>query len=178
VRLERHHERRVRVGRNRVRPSASDGIARAVRELKPASHRGVILDVGGAAIYDDTYNSNPYALQRALELLAQAEVSGRRIAVVGDMLELGADELKFHYEAAEQIPKNVGVIIGVGRRARSILDGARHAGFSAESVHHFDDAATAGPFVRDLIGQGDLVLLKGSRGVGLDRIVSLLETER
>jgi UDP-N-acetylmuramoyl-tripeptide--D-alanyl-D-alanine ligase len=155
-----------------------NGIEGAIAGLKPAYHRGVVIPWRGATLYDDTYNSNPYALQRALELLAQAEVSGRRIAVVGDMLELGPDELKFHYEAGEQIPKNVGVIIGVGRRARSILDGARDAGFSAESVHHFDDAATAGPFVRDLIGQGDLVLLKGSRGVGLDRIVSLLETER
>lgn len=154
------------------------GIDSAIADLKPAYHRGVVIPWRGATIYDDTYNSNPYALQRALELLARAEVSGRRIAVMGDMLELGPDELKFHYEAGKQIPKNVEVIIGVGSRSRSILDGARDAGFSPANVHHFDDAASAAPFVRDLVGEGDLVLLKGSRGVGLDRIVSFLETER
>src|SRR5229473_2572746 len=81
-----------------------EGIERGVRELKPAYHRGIIIDAGGATIYDDTYNSNPYALGRALDLMARADVAGRRIAVIGDMLELGERELDYHREAGKAIP--------------------------------------------------------------------------
>src|ERR1700686_2797968 len=100
-----------------------EGIERGVRELKPAYHRGIIIDAGGATIYDDSYNSNPYALSRALALMAQADVAGRRIAVIGDMLELGDKELDYHREAGRAIPKSVDTVIGVGKRSRSLLEG-------------------------------------------------------
>ena len=151
-----------------------EGIERGVRELKPASHRGIILDAGGATIYDDTYNSNPYALGRALTLLEQADVSGRRIAVIGDMLELGENELDYHRDAGRAIPKSVDVVIGVGRRARALLDGAADSGFADGSLHHFDDASGAAEFLKTFIRPGDLVLIKASRGIGLDRTVNLL----
>lgn len=152
-----------------------DGIARGVRDVKPAYHRGVIVEAGGATIYDDTYNSNPYALGRALELMAQAEVSGRRIAVIGDMLELGESELQFHRDAGKAIPRSIDVVVGVGVRSRSLLDGAREAGFEEASLRHFADAEAAGAFLRGFVEPGDLVLIKGSRGVGLDKAVAILE---
>ena len=152
-----------------------EGIERGVREVKPAYHRGVILSWRGATLYDDTYNSNPYALGRTLELMTQAEAHGRRIAVIGDMLELGEQELEFHRDAGRQIPRAIDVVIGVGKRSRALLDGAREAGFAGDALHHFDDALSAGAFLRGEIREGDLVLLKGSRGVGLDRAVAVLE---
>ncbi|HEX6178159.1 MAG TPA: UDP-N-acetylmuramoyl-tripeptide--D-alanyl-D-alanine ligase, partial [Thermoanaerobaculia bacterium] len=76
-----------------------NGIERAIKDIKPAYHRGVIVPWRGAILYDDTYNSNPYALQRTLELMTQAKVDGRRIAVIGDMLELGDKELDYHRDA-------------------------------------------------------------------------------
>ena len=152
-----------------------DGIARGVRELKPAYHRGVIIPWRGATIYDDTYNSNPYALQRALELMQQADVEGRRIAVIGDMLELGEREHEYHRDAGAAIPPSIDVIIGVGPRSRSLLDGARSAGFDGDRLHHFDNATAAGEFLKDFISEGDLVLIKASRGIGLDKIVKTLQ---
>jgi UDP-N-acetylmuramoyl-tripeptide--D-alanyl-D-alanine ligase len=149
-----------------------DGVANGVTEVKPAYHRGVVVPYRGALLYDDTYNSNPYALGRALELMAQADVQGRRIAVIGDMLELGEQELDFHRDSGRKIPKSIDVVIGVGKRSNALLDGAREAGFT--NVHHFDDAAAAAEFLRDFIGEGDLVLLKASRGIGLDKIVTTL----
>ena len=149
------------------------GIERGVREVKPAYHRGVIVNWRGATIYDDTYNSNPYALRRALELMTQAEAPGRRIAVIGDMLELGEQETQFHREAGLAIPKAIDVVAGVGKRTNALLDGAREAGLT--NVHHFDDAKSAGEFLKNEIREGDLVLIKGSRGVGLDKIVTMLE---
>jgi UDP-N-acetylmuramoyl-tripeptide--D-alanyl-D-alanine ligase len=160
-----------------------DGIARGVGEAKPAYHRGVIVPVavadGEATVYDDTYNSNPYALASALALLEQADVpNGRRIAVIGDMLELGAEELQFHRDAGRAIPRGVDAVIGVGKRSEALLDGAREAGFAEAALHHFDDAAAAGAFLRTFLRAGDLVLVKASRGIGLDRIVTMLEKEK
>jgi UDP-N-acetylmuramoyl-tripeptide--D-alanyl-D-alanine ligase len=152
-----------------------DGIIRGMQQLKPAYHRGVIVNAGGAQIYDDTYNSNPYALSRALTLLEQADVSGRRIAVIGDMLELGERELEYHAEAGRNVPKSIDVVVGVGKRSRALLDGAREAGFSDDRLHHFDDAAGAAEFLKGFIREGDLVLVKASRGIGLDKVVSQLE---
>ena len=150
-----------------------EGIERGVRDVKPAYHRGVIVPWRGATIYDDTYNSNPYALKRALELMEQADVQGRRIAVIGDMLELGEQELQFHRDSGRAIPKSIDLVIGVGKRTNALLEGAREAGHG--SLHHFDDAASAAAFLQYEIREGDLVLIKGSRGVGLDKIVTTLE---
>jgi len=153
-----------------------DGITKGIADLKPAYHRGVVVPYRGATIYDDSYNSNPYALASALTLLKQAEAT-RRIAVIGDMLELGADkELDYHRDSGRAIPKEVDAVIGVGRRAKSLLDGAREAGFADAQLHHFDDAQAAGEFLKTFIEDGDLVLIKASRGIGLDKIVTMLAT--
>jgi UDP-N-acetylmuramoyl-tripeptide--D-alanyl-D-alanine ligase len=151
-----------------------EGIERGVRELKPAYHRGIILDAGGATIYDDTYNSNPYALRRALTLLDEADVTGRRIAVIGDMLELGDKELDYHRESGTAIPKRVDTVVAVGKRSQALLEGARQAGFENDKLHHFDDAASAAGFLKTFIRPGDLVLIKASRGIGLDQVVKVL----
>jgi UDP-N-acetylmuramoyl-tripeptide--D-alanyl-D-alanine ligase len=152
-----------------------DGIERGIGELKPASHRGVVIQWKGATLYDDTYNSNPYAVARALALLEQADVKGRRIAVIGDMLELGEQELDFHRQSGRAIPREVDVVIGVGKRTNALLEGAREAGFNGAALHHFDTAEHAGEFLRAFIQPGDLVLLKASRGVGLDKAVAMLQ---
>jgi UDP-N-acetylmuramoyl-tripeptide--D-alanyl-D-alanine ligase len=154
-----------------------EGIARGVQDIKPAYHRGVMVPVRGATIYDDTYNSNPYALSRAIQLLEQAEVRGRRIAVIGDMLELGEREFEYHREAGRAIPKSIDVVIAVGRRSQALLDGAREAGFTDERLLHFGDAESAGSFLKTFIRRGDLVLIKASRGIGLDKIVTMLQED-
>jgi UDP-N-acetylmuramoyl-tripeptide--D-alanyl-D-alanine ligase len=158
----------------RVAGISWDGIANGIAELKPAYHRGVVVPYRGATIYDDTYNSNPYALASALTLLKQADAT-RRIAIIGDMLELGERELEYHRESGRAIPQEVDAVIAVGRRAKSLLDGAREAGFADDKLHHFDDAQSAGEFLKDFIREGDLVLIKASRGIGLDKIVTMLE---
>jgi UDP-N-acetylmuramoyl-tripeptide--D-alanyl-D-alanine ligase len=151
-----------------------EGIQRGVAEVKPAYHRGVIVPWRGATLYDDTYNSNPYALSRAVALMRQAEVNGRRIAVIGDMLELGDRELEYHYEAGRGISVDIDFVIGVGKRSVALLDGARHAGFTEERLFHFQNAEEAGNFLENFLRPGDLVLIKASRGIGLDKIVTKL----
>lgn len=153
-----------------------DSIAKGIALIQPAYHRGVIIPLkNGATVYDDTYNSNPYALKSALDLLVQAAVKGRRIAVIGDMLELGESELEYHRESGAAIPSRVDVVVGVGKRSASLLEGARSTGRDNSALHHFDDAESAGRFLSEFLREGDLVMIKGSRGVGLDRAVAMLE---
>ena len=89
------------------------------------------------------------------------------------MLELGTDELKFPLRHGRAIPKNIELWSAL-ETARSFLDGARDAGVKSDSIKHFDDALAATEFLRSFIKSGDLVLLKASRGIGLDRIVTAL----
>jgi UDP-N-acetylmuramoyl-tripeptide--D-alanyl-D-alanine ligase len=160
----------------RVAGISWDGIATGIENVKPAYHRGVVVPVRGATIYDDTYNSNPYALASALTLLKQAEAK-RRIAVIGDMLELGEKELDYHRDSGKAIPREVDAVVAVGKRSKALLDGAREAGFAEDKLHHFDDAQAAAEFLQTFIKEGDLVLIKASRGIGLDKIVTTLATD-
>jgi UDP-N-acetylmuramoyl-tripeptide--D-alanyl-D-alanine ligase len=105
--------------------------------------------------------------------MSRADVKGRRIAVIGDMLELGEKELDYHRESGRAIPNDIDVVIGVGKRSKALLDGAREAG--RKDTHHFDNAETAGNFLRTFIKDGDLVLIKASRGIGLDKTVAILQ---
>ncbi len=153
------------------------GIEKGIETIVPASHRGEMVQARGATIYDDTYNSNPYALSKALELLAKADCAGRRIAVIGDMLELGRTEKKLHYDAGNLAPSGIDVILAVGERARAVIEGAADAGFPRESLFHVADAGKAADFLDELVEKGDLVMLKASRGIGLDRVVDRLKGE-
>ena len=148
--------------------------------MKPAYHRGVIIPLAnGATIYDDTYNSNPYALARTLELMTQADVRGRRIAVIGDMLELGEQELQFHRDAGEgdpEVDRRGHGRASATRRVRRRCSTARaKPGSPTTRCITSTNAQAAGEFLKTFIREGDLVLIKGSRGVGLDKAVAILE---
>jgi UDP-N-acetylmuramoyl-tripeptide--D-alanyl-D-alanine ligase len=94
------------------------------------------------------------------------------------MLELGEGENEYHRQSGADIPKGIDVIVGVGPRSQKLLDGAREAGFAEGALHHFENAKEAGAFLKEEIREGDLVLIKGSRGVGLDKAVAMLEEKR
>lgn len=161
----------------RVAGISWDGVRRGIDSIVPAKHRGELVEIRGVTLYDDTYNSNPYALSRALDLLASAECKGRRIAVIGDMLELGRTERKLHYDAGNLAPAGIDLILSVGERSRAVIEGATDAGFPREGLFHVADAGKAADFLDELIEEGDLVLLKASRGIGLDRVIDRLRDE-
>lgn len=149
-------------------------IAAAVREIRPASMRGVVHRVNGVTLVDDSYNSNPDALVKALE--SAAHLPGeRRVAVLGDMLELGPEGPRFHRECGERAARlGFSPVVGVGALAQHLVDGAGAAG--AEAVW-LPDAAAAAEWAAGEVRPGDVVLVKGSRGVGLDRVVRRLLPE-
>jgi UDP-N-acetylmuramoyl-tripeptide--D-alanyl-D-alanine ligase len=124
---------------------------------------------GGAEIINDCYNASPLSMRAALDDFATHEPAGRRIAVLGDMLELGADELELHREVgAEAARAGVSVLVAVGPRAAAMLDTFDGEGLAVP------DAAEAAEVAGSLVQPGDLVLVKGSRGVGLEVVAEAL----
>jgi UDP-N-acetylmuramoyl-tripeptide--D-alanyl-D-alanine ligase len=146
-------------------------IAAAVREVRPASMRGVVHQAGGYTLVDDSYNSNPDAVGKALES-AGTLAGSRRVAVLGDMRELGPEAPRFHRETGERAARlGFSPVVAVGELSRELAAGARAAG--AETVW-LPDAAAAADWAAGELRQGDVVLVKASRGVGLDKVVKRL----
>lgn len=151
--------------------------ARALVELEPARHRGERVDFGrGFLLIDETYNSSPRALRSALEAVAE-ESASRRIAVLGDMLELGERAEEFHREAGKEVARlGIDRLVGVGKLARFLVEGAREGGLGEEDLLWVAEAEEAGLQLRDELEPGDVVLLKASRGVALERAIDVLRT--
>ncbi|MGB4704619.1 MAG: UDP-N-acetylmuramoyl-tripeptide--D-alanyl-D-alanine ligase [Candidatus Saccharicenans sp.] len=150
----------------------------ALHDLPQVEHRGQLLELkGGLKLYDDSYNSNPVALKAVLESLGSVQ-TGRKIAVLGDMLELGPEELRFHREAGRTVAETGwNILVTVGQRARSMAEGACEAGMPEEAVFSFDEALSAAEWLKRFLQPGDFLLVKGSHGLALERIVELLKKE-
>lgn len=130
----------------------------------------------GALILDDTYNASPESTLAALNLLD--EISGRKVAVLGDMLELGPYEASGHEMVGVRAAQVVDELITVGERARMIAAAARRAGLREECIVELEDTQAAIAFLNGRFGEEDVVLIKGSHGMRMDQIVSALEAER
>jgi UDP-N-acetylmuramoyl-tripeptide--D-alanyl-D-alanine ligase len=154
-----------------------DEVAAGLAAGSHAAHRMMVLEgASGATLVDDTYNASPVSVRAALEFLAETPVAAgrRRLAVLGDMLELGPDEERLHREIGARAAEIVDGLVAVGERGRWIGEAARAAGLTAVATARDADEAVAvverelGPRV------GDLLLVKGSRGIELDRLVAAL----
>ncbi len=154
-----------------------DRMAEQARTLRPPAHRGEVRTLAsGATLFDDAYNANPLAVARALEVLSADAGATRRVAVLGEMLELGAASPALHArcgEAAARAGVTVLVTVG-GPAARALGDAAIAAGIPAANVQHVETSDEAATLVGAIVRAGDLVLVKGSRGVHLERVVDAL----
>ena len=156
-----------------------DVIVRRTGSLRPAARRGEVVTVGREIdVIDDSYNSNPTALARALGVIAQ-ERDRRRVAVVGEMLELGERSVELHTRAGRAVAEaGIAVLLTVGRApARALGEAAIAAGLAREAVHHFESSDEAAAAAVALVRPGDVVLVKGSRGIRTDVIVDRLKAE-
>ncbi len=138
--------------------------------VPPRGRMNIIAGMNGCTIIDDTYNSSPDALQEALSALSKIQTVGKKIAVLGDMMELGKFSAEEHKKAGELAVKASNILITVGPRAKQM----------SESAVHFDSSADAGEYLKGIVGQGDVVLIKGSQFVRLERATKaiLLEPEK
>ena len=126
----------------------------------------------GSTIIDDTYNSSPDSALAALNLLS--ELHGRRIAVLGDMLELGSAEEHSHRLVGRRAADVADLLLAVGPRARTISEEAQSVGMPAEALKWVEEATDAIPILERLIKEGDVLLIKGSYGMRMDRIVAAI----
>lgn len=127
----------------------------------------------GALLLDDTYNASPESTLAALNLLAELE--GRKVAVLGDMLELGRYERQGHEMVGLRAAEVADALVTFGERAHLIAQAARGAGMPSSAVHEFDDLSSVVNWLKANIGLGDVVLVKGSHGMRMDRIIAALE---
>jgi UDP-N-acetylmuramoyl-tripeptide--D-alanyl-D-alanine ligase len=131
----------------------------------------------GFTIIDDSYNSNPEALKNMIQLLAKLPSFKRRILVAGEMLELGPESGRLHRECgAWAAGCGIEIVIGVQGLAKEIAEGAVAAGATASRVHFFTEINPAIDFVSRSIQPGDLLLIKGSRGIHLEKMVQALRS--
>ncbi len=130
----------------------------------------------GALILDDTYNASPSSTLAALNLLE--ELDGRHIAVLGDMLELGQYEQQGHEMVGLRVAEVADLLLTLGKRARIIAKSARKAGMPANAILEFDEKETLTLWLKENLSPNDSVLLKGSRGLRMDRITAALELEK
>jgi UDP-N-acetylmuramoyl-tripeptide--D-alanyl-D-alanine ligase len=148
---------------------APERLRDAVRSFAPGKMRGERIEHNGITIWNDCYNSNPEAVQSMLDVLAAAPAR-RRIAILGEMLELGHSAEPLHRGVGRYAAgRGIDVLIGIRGAARDMVDEAVRAGMSGSAAYFFEDPATAGEFARGILREGDAVLFKGSRGVQVER---------
>lgn len=139
--------------------------------LPPPGRLRLLEGIKGSTIVDDTYNASPAAMRLALESLEEVEYSGKKIAVLADMLELGELTVGAHEEMGALAARICNIIITVGERAKFIAAGAKATGMSEDSMWHFDDARSAGRMLDSMLTTGDIVLIKGSQFMRMERCV-------
>lgn len=145
-------------------------LVESVAGLKAFRMRGEFVETGGVKVLNDCYNANPAAVKAMLEVLRQTPAR-RRVAVLGEMRELGEASPALHREIGKAAAEAANVLVAVQGNAREIVAGAVAAGLPASAAHFFEDAAAAGDFLTTFLEAGDAVLFKASRAVGLERAV-------
>ena len=157
-----------------------DAIAAEAARLRPMPHRGEVVRLaGGVTLVDDSYNSNPRALEIALDVVGRERRCGRRVAVIGEMLELGAQAAALHGacgRAAASAGLAVLVTVG-GDAARALGAAAVGAGMAPSAVRHAATSEEAAEAALGVVRPGDLVLVKGSRGIRTEVVVERLARE-
>src|SRR5580698_8954901 len=148
---------------------APERLRDAVRTLAVGKMRGESSERNGVSIINDCYNANPEAMRSMLELLRDTPAQ-RRIAVLGEMLELGREARTLH-RGIGQFAAELGIhaLLGVRGAARFMVDGAMEAGMSGSAASFFDTPEAAGDFLKTYIRPGDAILFKGSRGVQVEK---------
>jgi len=156
-----------------------ESIVARVSDLQPAPHRGELRALaGGATALDDSYNANPGSVRAALAALRQLPGYRRRLAVLGDMLELGSQARRSHRALGRALQAaGLDQVIAVGPLMGEAVQAALEAGMSRQRLLRCGDAEQATQALRPLLKAGDLVLVKGSHGVGLERLVEALALE-
>jgi UDP-N-acetylmuramoyl-tripeptide--D-alanyl-D-alanine ligase len=153
-----------------------DEIVRGLQESQAQLRLSAVRAESGAMIIDDTYNASPESMLAALNLLE--ELQGRRIAVLGDMLELGQYEQEGHEKVGMRAAQVADVLLTYGVRAHTIAEAARKSGMKKTSIFEYEQIGHVVDWLKQHLTSRDIVLIKGSHGLSMERIVSALEVDQ
>jgi UDP-N-acetylmuramoyl-tripeptide--D-alanyl-D-alanine ligase len=157
---------------------AAEQVQFALKDHVPPLGRMHLVDgIKGSLIIDDTYNASPIATLEALHTLQSLEKATRKIAILGDMMELGAHSAEAHREIGAVAAKSCDLLFTVGVRSRRIAESAMDSGMSEKNVCQFDSSEEAGSFIKNLITKGDIVLVKGSQSMRMEQAVKEIMAE-
>ena len=147
-------------------------IAEGLSKFRPAAMRSQISQSHGVQVINDCYNANPASMKAAIQLLAELGRGKRSIAALGDMLALGADTKRLHREVGAFLAaQGIGHLLACGALGRELAEGARQAGMASERIAELPDAQAAATALARMVRQGDVVLVKASRGMRMEQVV-------
>lgn len=152
----------------------ADAFAGLADYVPPPGRTRILAGKDGAVLVDDSYNSSPKAVEASLSALELIPRMKRRIAVLGDMLELGRYSAEEHRRIGALAASKVDMVVAVGVRARALAEAAEQAGLPQDAIRSFATSAEAGAALAEIVGKGDAVLVKGSQGVRMERVVAAL----
>ncbi len=144
----------------------------------PQGRVKILKGINDSTIIDDSYNSSPAAVEEGLNILKDINTKGKKIVILGDMLELGKHSSDEHRRIGEIAGKVSDIVIGVGIRARELANAAQMAGVSGDNVYFVEDALQAGETATKLIKQHDVIYVKGSQGMRMERTVAQIMEEK
>lgn len=152
-------------------------VANGLARVRPLPMRGAMLRFPGEIhVLDESYNSNPKAMEQTLQTFA-ALAAPRKIVASGDMLELGPDGVEAHRAVGRQVAgAGAALFVAVGPLSRLAAESAKVSG--VKEVRHFEESSEAGQFLAGVLAQGDLVLVKGSRGIAMEQVVDAIRASR
>lgn len=150
---------------------SAEEAATVLKDFRLPKLRMEFIEAGGIKFIFDCYNSNPSSMAGAIETIKGMDSSGRKIVVAGDMLELGRAGPDLHKKIGRLAAEaKVDILMSVGPLSRFILEGAQEEGIGGDSLLHFDNSVAAAKALKDILKVGDLVLVKGSRGMKMEEI--------
>jgi len=152
-----------------------DEIIKGIGDFSPGKMRLNIIKHNGLKIINDVYNASPQSMEAAIDVLKDISEGGRTIAVLGDMLELGEISKKAHFDVGKYaVTKGIDFVAAVGEYRNNIADGAVDAGAGKDNVFVFKNNTEAASFLKEFVKPGDVLLVKGSRGMKMEEIVNML----
>ncbi|MES2014274.1 MAG: UDP-N-acetylmuramoyl-tripeptide--D-alanyl-D-alanine ligase [Patescibacteria group bacterium] len=154
--------------------SLADAVATFQKHEAPIGRMRLIPGIKGSMIIDDTYNSSPAATEEALATLSDIPRTGRRIAVLADMLELGAFSVREHHRIGTLVPHSADVLVTVGVRTKGLAEAAHEAGMEEGAIIPCERSSDATTAIISLLQPGDVILVKGSQSMRMERVVKSL----